>query len=51
MTESDGKRRGDTGQRSHKGPAFLSMLFRREEREKQRRERDRLRAKVEQADE
>ncbi len=50
MSESSGNQ-NDTGQRSHKGPAYLSKLFRRKERKRYQQERDRLRAKVEQSDE
>jgi hypothetical protein len=50
MTESDGGRPDETGQRSHKGPALLSKLLGRDGRERQREERSRLRAQVESED-
>lgn len=49
MTDDSDDRRTETGQRSHKGPAFLSKLLRRGESDERRRER--FRAQIEQTDE
>jgi hypothetical protein len=44
---SDDERSRETGQRSHKGPAVLSKLFRKDERRERLRKRDRVRAEIE----
>ena len=54
MSEGDdreGTDRAGTGQRSHKGPALLSKLLGRADRDDRRNARDRLRAMVERTEE
>lgn len=51
MSGSDDGRPDETGQRSHKGPALLSKLLGRADRDDRRNARDRLRAMVERTEE